>query len=53
MGDLGEAAFADGIATALFFTDGDRLDALGGFDWLRMYADRIEHSPGFGGELFD
>ncbi len=47
-----EAVLADGIATALFFVDGNRLDGMGRCEWVRMFADRIETSPGFRGQLF-
>ena len=43
---------ADGLATALFFADADKL-ALWDFHSVRLMANgRIEHSPGFVGELF-
>lgn len=47
-----DAMFADGIATALFFTDPPRLNETYRFAFVRMSADGIEASPGFGGELF-
>jgi len=44
---------ADGLATALFFTDASRLDALAPFHWARMMSTgRVEHSPDFEGDLF-
>ncbi|MCU1551962.1 MAG: FAD:protein transferase [Glaciihabitans sp.] len=50
---------ADGLATALFFVDGDTLaTALPPgpeyeFEYVRMFpTSRVEHSPGFRGELF-
>ena len=44
---------ADGIATALFFTDPERIDAEFSFDWVRMLSDgRVECSTGFDGEIF-
>jgi FAD:protein FMN transferase len=47
-----EAVLADGVATALFFTDRVRLHGMGRFEWVRMFADRIESCAGFRGELF-
>ena len=44
---------ADGIATALFFTDPERIDTEFSFDWVRMLSDgRVECSRGFDGEIF-
>ena len=44
---------ADGIATALFFTDPERIDAEFSFDWVRMLSEgRVECSRGFDGEIF-
>jgi FAD:protein FMN transferase len=46
------AATADGLATALFVTDPERLDAFA-FSWVRMLADgRVQWSNDFGAELF-
>jgi thiamine biosynthesis lipoprotein len=43
---------ADGLATALFFVEPDRLSEWE-FEYVRLFADgRIEHSPRFVGELF-
>lgn len=43
---------ADGLATALFFVHADNLKSWD-FQYVRLMADgRIEHSPGFVGELF-
>jgi thiamine biosynthesis lipoprotein len=48
-----DAVLADALATALFFTDGDRLAASFPFAYARMLADgRAETSPNFDGELF-
>jgi len=47
-----DAATADGLATALFVTDPDRLDRFA-FSWVRMLADgRVQWSNNFDGELF-
>jgi len=47
----GGAMTADGVATALFFTD--RIPAALGAEWVRMDASgRIERSSGFPGEVF-
>ena len=44
---------ADGLATALFFANAERLNALAPFEWVRMFATgRVEHSDEFNGELF-
>ncbi len=46
-------ALADGIATGLFFADAKQLEAVGSFEYVRMFADgHIEYSDGFVGELF-
>lgn len=48
-----EAATADGLATALFFTGADPLTEIFRFSHLRMFADgRAEISQNFDGELF-
>jgi thiamine biosynthesis lipoprotein len=48
-----DAATADGLATALFFTRGERLAAAFRFTHVRMFADgRAEVSRYFDGELF-
>jgi thiamine biosynthesis lipoprotein len=48
-----DAATADGLATALFFTKGDRLAEAFRFSFVRMFADgRAEISRDFDGELF-
>lgn len=48
-----EAAVADGLATALFFTSAHRLSESFNFTYVRMHSDgRAESSPGFVGELF-
>jgi FAD:protein FMN transferase len=44
---------ADGLATALFFTEGERLQETFDFDWVRMFADgRVQRSAHLNGELF-
>lgn len=44
---------ADGLATALFFADPDRLAATFEFTFVRMFSNgRVELSPRFDGELF-
>jgi FAD:protein FMN transferase len=44
---------ADGLATALFFTDPERLEGEFSFDWVRMLSDgRVEWSTGLDGEIF-
>jgi thiamine biosynthesis lipoprotein len=49
----GDAALADGLATALFFTGAHRLPETHRFAYVRMLADgRAERSPNFDGELF-
>ena len=49
----GDAALADGLATALFFTGAHRLAETHRFAYARMLADgRAERSPDFDGELF-
>lgn len=48
-------AVADGVATALFVADADRMARLGAefeFEWVRMRARGLEASPGFAGEVF-
>ncbi|WP_173909437.1 FAD:protein FMN transferase [Microvirga ossetica] len=48
-----DAATADGLATALFFTPAERLAPAFPFSWVRMFADgRAEISTDFDGELF-
>jgi FAD:protein FMN transferase len=48
-----EAATADGLATALFFTGAKDLARTFRFSYVRMFADgRAEISPNFDGELF-
>ncbi|MGW9018525.1 FAD:protein FMN transferase [Priestia megaterium] len=48
-----EAATADGLATALFFTNGDHLGEAFRFSYVRMFADgRAEISQNFDGDLF-
>ncbi|MEV6592115.1 FAD:protein FMN transferase [Streptomyces acidicola] len=48
-----EAVVADGLATALFFTDPRRLAETFQFTYVRMYSDgRAEYSSDFDGELF-
>jgi FAD:protein FMN transferase len=48
-----DAALADGLATALFFTGAQRLAETFRFASVRMLADgRAERSPNFDGELF-
>lgn len=48
-----ETALADGLATALFFTEPHRLAESFAFAHVRMYSDgRAESSPNFMGELF-
>jgi thiamine biosynthesis lipoprotein len=49
----GDAALADGLATALFFSGAHRLAETHRFTYVRMLADgRAERSPDFDGELF-
>jgi len=44
---------ADGLATALFFTDPERLAAVADFAFVRMFSTgRVDHSANFTGELF-
>lgn len=44
---------ADGLATALFFTDPARLERDFAFEWVRLdAAGRVEFSPHLNGELF-
>lgn len=48
-----ETALADGLATALFFADAQRLAETFRFAYVRMHTDgRADHSPDFAGELF-
>jgi thiamine biosynthesis lipoprotein len=48
-----EAMIADGLATALFFTEPKQLRRQYAFDFLRMFADgSVEYSPYFEGKLF-
>lgn len=47
------ALIADGLATALFFTEPDRLERISPFTYVRMFSTgRVDHSPDFDGELF-
>ena len=46
------AALADGIATALVFTEPPRLDEAFRFTYVRMSTTGIEASSQFAGELF-
>lgn len=47
------ALLADGLATALFFADPERLAPITPFSFVRMYSNgRVDTSPGFDGELF-
>ena len=47
------AMVADGLATALFFTDPMRLRELCAYDYVRMHGDgSIDYSPAFKGKLF-
>ncbi|WP_446045644.1 FAD:protein FMN transferase [Streptomyces olivaceus] len=46
-------ALADGLATALFFTEAQSLAEYFRFTYVRMYSDgRAEYSPDFVGEIF-
>lgn len=46
------ALIADGLATALFFADADRLHGFD-FEYVRMFANgRLDWSPGLQGEVF-
>jgi thiamine biosynthesis lipoprotein len=48
-----ETALADGLATALFFTDASRLAETFSFTYVRMHTNgRVDCSPDFAGELF-
>lgn len=48
-----DAMVADGIATALFFSEAEQLLRSFSFSWLRIFADgRVEHSADLGEELF-
>jgi thiamine biosynthesis lipoprotein len=47
------ALVADGVATALFFADADRLAEEFGIRYVRMFSTgRVEFSPDIDGELF-
>ena len=46
------AMVADGVATALFLTDPERIPPALGFEFARIVGGRIERSPGFPGEVF-
>lgn len=47
------ALAADGLATALFVSDPEKLAARFDFEWVRMFVDgRAERSAGFDGEIF-
>ncbi|MDA0181337.1 FAD:protein FMN transferase [Solirubrobacter phytolaccae] len=46
------AMLADGLATALFLTEPDRLQPAFGFSFVRMRPDGLETSDGFEGETF-
>ena len=49
----GTALEADGLATALFFADPERLASDFDFDYVRMFSTgRVELSPTFDGEMF-
>lgn len=48
-----EAMFADGLATALFFVDPDKLRGICEFQYVRMHTDgHLDYSRDFKGELF-
>lgn len=48
-----DAMTADGVATALFMTTGDRIPRTLGAQWARIWATgRVEVSDGFPGEVF-
>jgi FAD:protein FMN transferase len=48
-----EAMVADGLATALFFSEAEQLLRSFSFSWVRILADgRVEHSTDLGEELF-
>ena len=48
-----QAMVADGIATALFFTDPDIISKSFQYDYARMHSDgSIDYSPAFEGKLF-
>lgn len=46
------AMVADGVATALFLTEPERIPSALGFEFARIVGGRIECSPGFPGEVF-
>ncbi len=46
------AALADGLATALFLSESERLRQAYRFEFVRMRPDGIETSPGFSGDVF-
>lgn len=46
------AMVADGVATALFLTEPDRIPDALGFEFARIVGGRIERSAGFPGEVF-
>ena len=46
------AVVADGVATALFLTEPERIPSTLGFEFARIVGGRIECSPGFPGEVF-
>ena len=46
------ALVADGVATALFLTEPDRIPSRLGAEFVRIVGGRIERSPGFPGEVF-
>ncbi len=49
----GTALVADGLATALFFTEPAPLEETFEFEYVRVFASGVtEHSPGLHGELF-
>ena len=53
LGSADAAALADGLATALFFTEAHRLAQTFEFAYVRMYASgHAEISRNFDGELF-
>lgn len=46
------AMVADGVATALFLTEPERIPPMLGVEFARIIGGRIERSPGFPGEVF-
>ena len=46
------ALVADGVATALFLAEPDRIPSHLGAEFVRIVGGRIERSPGFPGEVF-